>query len=205
MNRSRAGASPGAGAQKRTLGRAPLREIPTPESAEKKPLSPYGTAKLASESILLDAALSRGTVARCHRYFNVYGPRQDPRSPYSGVISIFCASLRAGRAPTIFGDGEQTRDFISVHDAARANVIAATSPGISSGIANICTGRAVSLNRVFALQRAHYPQSSSPLYASPRAGDIRHSCGVPDKARAELGFTPEVPLDAGLAELVRNR
>src|SRR5262249_34533843 len=91
-------------------------ELPIRESAEKNPISPYGAAKLASEAILLGHAAAFSLTVRCQRYFNVFGPRQDPSSPYSGVISIFERRYREGTPVTIFGDGQQTRDFISVHD-----------------------------------------------------------------------------------------
>jgi UDP-glucose 4-epimerase len=178
-------------------GRSPLNE-----QAGIRPISPYGAAKLASESILLGHAVAFGLTVRCQRYFNVYGPRQDPKSPYSGVISIFGDRLRAGLAPTIFGDGEQTRDFIAVDDVARANVLAATTPQIRSGVANICTGRATTLNQLAAVLRGLVPDAPAAVLAPPKAGDIRHSLGAPDAARAELGFTAEVPLADGLAALL---
>ncbi len=123
-------------------------EVPLREDTPLHPLSPYGGAKLASESLLFSHARSFGFTVRCQRYFNVFGPRQDPRSPYSGVISIFAEKMSRGVAPPIFGDGEQSRDFIFVQDVARANVLAATQPGQENGVANICTGHATSLNRV---------------------------------------------------------
>jgi UDP-glucose 4-epimerase len=123
-------------------------ELPVRESAAKHPISPYGAAKLASEILLLGYATAYGITVRCQRYFNVFGPRQDPTSPYSGVISVFQQRYRDGKPVTIFGDGKQTRDFISVHDIARANVLAATAPNLTSGAANICTGRATSLLEV---------------------------------------------------------
>ena len=101
-----------------TYGNA--RELPIPESAEKFPISPYGAAKLASEAVLLGHGAAFGITVRCQRYFNVFGPRQDPASPYSGVISVFERRYREGKPVTIHGDGDQTRDFISVHDVARA-------------------------------------------------------------------------------------
>src|ERR1700677_5049031 len=107
-------------------------------------MSPYGSAKLNSEALLLHYSAKYGLPASCLRYLNVFGPRQDPRSPYSGVISIFLDCFERDAAPTIYGDGEQTRDFVSVHDVARANVIAATQKGLRSGVVNICTGRATS-------------------------------------------------------------
>ncbi|MBP6507431.1 MAG: NAD-dependent epimerase/dehydratase family protein [Opitutaceae bacterium] len=173
----------------------PIREETTP-----KPISPYGEAKLASEGILLGRA---GLTVRCHRYFNVFGPRQDPASPYSGVISIFERRYREGKGVTIYGDGQQTRDFISVHDVARANAIAATGPGIASGVANICTGRPTSLREVVGIFALHYPAAPAPQFAPGRPGDIIHSLGRPDRAKAEIGFVAQVPVAEGLAELIR--
>jgi UDP-glucose 4-epimerase len=180
-----------------------VREMPIHENAEKRPISPYGAAKLASEAILLGHAEAFGITARCQRYFNVFGPRQDPHSPYSGVISIFCDRLGAGKPPTIYGDGEQTRDFISVYDVARANVLAATSTGITSGVANICTGRATSLNQLVAVLRAQIANAPAAIYAEPKAADIRHSLGAPDAAQAQLGFAAGVTLEDGLAAIVK--
>ena len=176
-------------------------DLPITEETAKQPISPYGEAKLQSEGILL--AAGAGLTARCHRYFNVFGPRQDPASPYSGVISIFERRYREGQGVTIYGDGRQTRDFISVHDVARANVIAATKPGIASGAANICTGHATSLLDVVAEFSRHYPQVPPPRHAAARAGDIIHSLGRPDRARTELGFAAQVSVADGLAELIR--
>jgi UDP-glucose 4-epimerase len=175
---------------------------PITEQMETRPISPYGAAKLASEALLLGHAAAFGFTARCQRYFNVYGPRQDPRSLYSGVISIFCDTLRAGLAPTIFGDGEQTRDFIFVQDVARANVLAATAPEIASGVANICSGRATTLNQLATGLRTYFAGSRAPVHGAPKAADIRHSLGSPTVAAAAFGFTAEVPLAVGLATLM---
>lgn len=179
-------------------------DLPIRECAAKNPISPYGAAKLASEALLLGHGAAYGLTVRCQRYFNVFGPRQDPASPYSGVISIFDRRYRDGRAVTIYGDGRQTRDFISVHDVARANVIAATRPDLRSGAANICTGRATSLLEVVAVFRQHYPAIAAPSHAAPRAGDIIHSRGAPEEAAAALGFQAAVPVEDGLRELIRQ-
>ena len=179
-------------------------ELPIREHAEKKPISPYGAAKLASEALLLGHAAAFGFVARCQRYFNVFGPRQDPASPYSGVISIFDRRYREDKPVTIYGDGRQTRDFISVHDVARANAIAATKPGLVSGAANICTGRATSLLEVVSVFRGEYNATAAPTHAAARTGDIIHSRGAAEEAARALGFRAEVSVEHGLQELVRQ-
>ena len=177
-------------------------DLPIRESAEKLPISPYGAAKLASEALLLGHAAAFGLTVRCQRYFNVFGPRQDPASPYSGVISIFDRRFREGKPVTIYGDGRQTRDFISVHDVARANVIAATKPAIASGVANICTGRGTSLLEIVDVFRREYPDAPATQHAAARAGDIVHSRGAPEAAAAALGFRSEVSVESGLRELI---
>jgi UDP-glucose 4-epimerase len=178
-------------------------DLPIRESTEKNPISPYGAAKLASEALLLGHSAAFGMTVRCQRYFNVFGPRQDPASPYSGVSSIFERRYRDGKPVTIYGDGGQTRDFISVHDVARANVLAATRPELVSGVANICTGRATSLAQIVEVFRAHYPQHPAPIHAAPRAGDIVHSRGEPQEAGTAFGFHAQENIAAGLAELIR--
>jgi len=174
---------------------------PIDEDTVKKPLSPYGVAKLASEELLLSYSADYGFVVRCQRYFNVYGPRQDPRSPYSGVISLFVDCSRNHRPPTIFGDGEQTRDFISVHDVARANVLAATKQDLNSGVANICTGTASSINEVWTQISRGQAHLLGADHAPFRQGDIRRSLGSPLAALDALGFKPEISLEAGLLTL----
>ncbi len=177
-------------------------DLPIPEDAPKKPVSPYGEAKWNSEEWLHARAAQSGFTVRCHRYFNVFGPRQDPASPYSGVISIFDRRYRDGKPVTIFGDGQQTRDFITVHDVARANVIAATRPEITSGSANVCTGNATSLLDIVNVFASHYPQVDAPSFAEGREGDIIHSLGCPDRVKEQLGFVAEVPVADGLGELI---
>jgi len=183
-------------------------ELPIDEDSPKQPISPYGEAKLRSESILLDspAVALDDCAVRCQRYFNVFGPRQDPASPYSGVISVFQNCYAEGRAPTIYGDGRQTRDFISVYDVARANALAATSTrsDLASGVANICTGRATSLLDIVRIFSAEYSDAPPPVFAPARGGDIVHSLGNPARARAELGFGAEWTVERALAELIRS-
>ena len=179
-------------------------DLPVRETAPQHPISPYGAAKLASESLLLGHAAAFGLTVRCQRYFNVFGPRQDPASPYSGVLSIFDQRYREGKPVAVYGDGQQTRDFVSVHDVARANVIAATRVEVKSGVANICTGRGTALLEVIDVFRRHYPNATPPTHLPARTGDIIHSRGSPDVAARELGFRAEVTIEAGLAELIRS-
>ena len=177
-------------------------DLPLRETALTRPVSPYGAAKLAGEALLLGHGAAFGLTVRCQRYFNVFGPRQDPASSYSGAISIFERRHREGKPVTLFGDGRQTRDFISVHDVARANVIAATQPGLESGVANICTGRGTSLLDVLAVFARAYPDVPYPTHAPARAGDVRHSVGAPDEAANALGFRTEVAVEQGLRDLI---
>jgi len=179
-----------------------LAELPLHEAMVGRPISPYGAAKLASEALLLGHAAAFGFTAFCLRYFNVYGPRQDPRSPYSGVISVFAERMRSGTAPAIFGDGGQTRDFIFVGDVARANALAATKSGVRSGVANICTGQPTGLKELAAALGKLFPAAPAPVYREARAGDIRASLGSPATAKRELGFAAEVKLVDGLEKLV---
>jgi UDP-glucose 4-epimerase len=179
-------------------------DLPIRENASKHPISPYGAAKLASEALLLGHGAAFGITVRCQRYFNVFGPRQDPASPYSGVLSIFDRRYREGKPVAIYGDGRQTRDFVSVHDVARANLIAATHPEAKSGSVNICTGRATSLLEVIDVFHRHYPNATPPSHLPARSGDIVHSRGAPEAAASELGFRATVTIESGLAELIRT-
>ena len=158
----------------------------------------------ASEALLGGSAAAFGSIVRCQRYFNVYGPRQDPHSPYSGVISRFVAKLMAGEAPTIFGDGAQTRDFVHVGDVARANVLAATLPGIFSGSSNICTGVPTTINDLAKALGTLVPHAPLPTYAPSVRGDIRYSLGNPQAAARDLGFVHRLGLTEGLASLLED-
>jgi UDP-glucose 4-epimerase len=180
------------------------KDQPLREDRECRPLSPYGGAKLASEALLLSAARTFGFTALCLRYFNVFGPRQDPKSPYSGVISIFADKMKRGEVPIIFGSGEQSRDFIAVGDVARANAAAATVPKIESGALNICTGQATTLNKLVTTLQVMLPGSNLPSHAAGRPGDIEHSVGAPDRAREGLGFSATISIEAGLSRLVAS-
>lgn len=175
--------------------------LPNRESATPRPQSPYAAAKLAAEVMLLGYAASYGLEAVCLRYFNVYGPRQDPHSLYSGVLSIFTDRFRQGLPVTVYGDGEQTRDFIAVRDVARANREALLQTPITAGHYNVCTGRGVSLNQILAIYRELFPEAPSVDYATARIGDIRHSRGDPEQLHNLLGFSAETLFAQGVQEL----
>lgn len=164
------------------------------------PVSPYALQKYASERYgqLLHALYGFETVAL--RYFNVFGPRQVFDSPYSGVIARFCTAFLAGERPTVFGDGLQSRDFISVADVARANLAAAAAPAaqVAGRIFNIAGGRSVSLLELVSSLNELTGQGLEPVFAPARAGDVRHSQADIAAARAAFGFAATVSLDEGL-------
>ena len=155
-----------------------------------------------SEQLLQAYATSYGISSICFRFFNVYGPRQDPKSPYSGVVSIFAEKFISGQQATVFGDGEQSRDFIFVKDLARALASAATTPTQSDGIYNLCTGRSSTLLDLVTILQEAYPEAPEPQFADDRAGDIKHSLGDPGAARQRLGFEAGTPFRDGIRALL---
>jgi nucleoside-diphosphate-sugar epimerase len=136
------------------------------------------------------------------RYFNVFGPRQDPSSPYSGVISLFISALCDGRRPTIYGDGEHTRDFTYVTNVVDGVLRACHAPNVSGQVINVATGGRVSLNRLFRTLQVLTGATVEPIYVEPRAGDIKDSQADITKAKALLGYTPLVTFEDGLASTV---
>jgi UDP-glucose 4-epimerase len=173
------------------------------ETAQTRPLSPYGEAKLESEKILADLSRSQPAISTVAlRYFNVYGPRQDPRSPYSGVISILAAAFRDGRPFTLHGDGGQTRDFISVADVAMANKLALTRPVNGSLVVNVCTGQATALTEMIRVMGTITGRSLDPACQPAREGDIRHSLGTPEAAQRHLGFRSANSIETGLGSFL---
>jgi UDP-glucose 4-epimerase len=174
--------------------------LPVGEDLPTRPVSPYGIDKRASELALGYYAAVHGVATTALRFFNVFGPRQDPSSPYSGVISIFADRARDGRDLTVFGDGEQTRDFVYVGDVARAVVTAATTARGDGAVINIGTGREITINQLAAAVVRHGGGTSRIVHAAPRAGEILRSVAAVDRARELLGFTAEVAFAAGLAE-----
>jgi UDP-glucose 4-epimerase len=177
-------------------------ELPVAEETGEHPLSPYGIDKRASELFLRYASLVHSVATQPLRFFNVYGPRQDPRSPYSGVISIFIDRGLAGRDLTIYGDGEQTRDFVFVGDVVRAVVGAALADSGAGLPVNIATGQSTSVNQL-AAEVLRLCGSSAPVHhAEARAGEIRHSVARVTRAEEVLGFRAETPLAEGLRQTV---
>jgi len=176
--------------------------IPITEDAACRPLSAYGADKYGCELHAGVASHVHGIPAVGLRFFNVYGPRQDPKSPYSGVISIFCERISRGLPIAIYGDGRQTRDFVYVADVVTALVHAMSLRPADAPAFNVCTGIATS---VADLARAIADVAGTGLHADrqpPRAGEIRHSLGDPERARAALGLQPPTDLRSGLTHVL---
>jgi UDP-glucose 4-epimerase len=176
--------------------------MPVDEDTPKSPVSPYGIDKLASELALDYYAAVHGVPATWLRFFNVYGPRQDPSSPYSGVISIFADRARAGRPLTIFGDGGQTRDFVYVGDVVRA-IVAALGDGNSRVVANVGTGREITVLELARTVVELCGGKSTIDHAPTRAGEISKSLARVDRLRDALGVVAQTPLVDGLRETLR--
>jgi UDP-glucose 4-epimerase len=172
-------------------------ELPVAEDAPKRPVSPYGIDKLASELALDYYAAVHGVPTTALRFFNVYGPRQDPSSPYSGVISIFADRARAGRPLTIFGDGGQTRDFVYVGDVVRA-ITAALADGNDRVVANVGTGGEISVLELARIIVDLCGGASPIQHAPPRAGEILKSYARVGRLRDALGVVAETKLVDGL-------
>ena len=176
--------------------------LPVGEDTPTRPVSPYGIDKLASEHALDYYAAVHGVPATSLRFFNVYGPRQDPSSPYSGVISIFADRARAGRPLTLYGDGSQTRDFVYVGDVVRA-IIAGLGDGGDRVVANVGTGREITVLELARTIVELCGGKSTIDHAPPRAGEILKSRARVDRLREALGVVAETSLVDGLRETLR--
>ncbi|HET7617891.1 MAG TPA: SDR family oxidoreductase [Vicinamibacterales bacterium] len=172
--------------------------LPKHEEMPTNPLSPYALQKVVGEQYLKMFTTLYGLETVTIRYFNVFGPRQDPSSPYSGVISVFATSLLENRAPTIYGDGGQTRDFTYVANVVDGVLRACEAPGASGEIVNVATAGRISLNELFETMRALVGASVEPVYGPPRAGDVRDSQADISKAKRLLGYEPTVSFEEGL-------
>jgi nucleoside-diphosphate-sugar epimerase len=172
--------------------------LPKHEEMPTRPLSPYALQKLVGEQYLAMFTRLYGLDTVTIRYFNVFGPRQDPSSPYSGVISLFISALVDGRRPTIYGDGEQTRDFTYIANVVDGVLRACHQPGIGGEMMNVATGGRISLNELFTTLCDLVGTRLEPIYAAPRAGDVRDSQADISRARRLTGYEPIVDLRAGL-------
>ena len=177
--------------------------LPKVETMPAAPLSPYALQKLVAEQYCQMFTTLYGFDTVTIRYFNVFGPRQDPSSPYSGVISLFISALCDGRRPTIHGDGEQTRDFTYVANVVDGVLRACHAPGASGEVINVATAGRISLNQLFASVKREVGSSLEPDYSNPRAGDVRDSQADIGKAQRLLGYTPIVGFDEGLGRTVK--
>src|ERR1700757_5104045 len=178
--------------------------LPKHEGMTPHPISPYAVAKLASEHYMISFYRCYGLETVCLRYFNIFGPRQDPSSPYSGVLAKFITQMLRGQPPTINGDGEQSRDFTYIDNAVEANLLACKAPATRAAgqIFNVATGRRVTLNETFKLLEPMTSFAGQPNYGPERSGDIKHSLADISKAEAGLGYTPKVDFEEGLLRTV---
>ncbi len=172
--------------------------LPKVESMRPEPQSPYAVQKLTGEYYAAVFSSCFGLETVSLRYFNVYGPRQDPSSPYSGVISVFMRSLLERRPPTIYGDGEQSRDFTFVEDIVDITLRAARTPGVSGRMYNAGAGGRHTLNAVWRTLQQIEGVRLPPVYGPPRPGDVRHSQADISAAVRDLGYAPRFSLEEGL-------
>src|SRR5580658_2839886 len=174
--------------------------LPKHERMTPDPISPYAVAKLASERYMISFYRCYGLETVALRYFNIFGPRQDPSSTYSGVLAKFITQMLSGKQPTIFGDGEQSRDFTYIDNAVEANLLACKAPAAQAAgkVFNVATGRRATLNETFKILQSFTSYSGSPIYAAERSGDIKHSLADISAAEEHLGYKPRVNFEDGL-------
>jgi len=172
--------------------------LPKVETMEPEPISPYGVTKYVGELYAQTFGRVYGLENVSLRYFNIFGPRQDPASPYSGVLAKFCTAFLEETQPVIFGDGEQTRDFTYVDNAVSANLLACEAPNVSGKVFNIGVGGRFSLNQTVELLRSISGTQLEVKYDPPRDGDIRDSQADITQARELLGYDPQVEFEQGL-------
>lgn len=172
------------------------------ESDIPSPLSPYAAAKLAGEYYCQAFANSFGIETVAIRYFNVFGPRQDPNSPYSAVIPLFVTALLAGRQPVIYGDGKQSRDFTFVANVVQGNLLAADAPDVSGRVFNVANGRSTSLLDLISLLNQYLGTRVEPIFEPARTGDVRESLADISEARRALGYEPQVDFEEGLRQTI---
>jgi UDP-glucose 4-epimerase len=177
-------------------------ELPKHEGLQTRPIAPYAVAKLAAEGYAQSFSHVYGLDTVVLRYFNVFGPRQDPRSEYAAVIPKFIIAAFEGSTPVIFGDGEQTRDFTYVDNVVQANLLAMHAPDAAGKVYNVALGESVTLNRLVEQVGELSGRELTVEYAPPRAGDVRHSRADITRARTELGYHPAVDFTEGLRRTI---
>jgi len=173
-------------------------ELPKTEAMPPAPISPYGVSKFVGELYAQVFGRCYGLENVCLRYFNVFGPRQDPGSPYSGVLSRFITCFLDGAPPVVYGDGEQSRDFTYVENVVQANLLACEAPGASGKVFNIGTGARITLNETLRLLEKITGKSAETRYDLPREGDIRDSQAEITLGRSILGYDPRIAFEEGL-------
>jgi len=176
--------------------------LPKVETMPENPISPYALTKLTGEKYCVVFHRIYGLPTVCLRYFNVFGPRQNPRSPYSAVISRFIDMALEGRRPTVYGDGEQSRDFTYIDNVVSANLLACQAEGVAGMFFNVGTGERHTLNELLGSLSTILGKQLEPVYMDRRAGDVQHSQADIEKARRFLGYTPEVGFEDGLRRTV---
>ena len=178
--------------------------LPKYEAMRPDPISPYAVQKLASEHYMVSFYRCYGLETVCLRYFNIFGPRQDPTSPYSGVLAKFITQMLRGEQPTIHGDGEQSRDFTYIDNAVEANLLACKAPvdKAAGQVFNTATGRRVTLNETFKLLQGLTTYKGPAKYGPERGGDIKHSLADISRIEAALGYKPKVDFEEGLRRTV---
>ncbi len=178
--------------------------LPKHEGMKPDPISPYAVAKLAGEHYMVSFYRCYGLETVALRYFNVFGPRQDPSSPYSGVLAKFITVMLRGEQPTIYGDGEQSRDFTFIDNVVEGNLLACKAPAARAAgqFFNVATGQRITLNETFKLLQGLTSYKGQPKYEAERGGDIKHSLADISKAEAALGYRPTVDFEEGLRRTV---
>jgi UDP-glucose 4-epimerase len=178
--------------------------LPKQEQMLPNPISPYAVAKLTGEQYMRAFWRVYGLETVVLRYFNVFGPHQDPTSHYSGVMALFCRKMLAGEQPTIYGDGEQSRDFTFIENVVRGNLLASEAPAdkVAGEVMNLATGNRITLNDTFRLLAELTGYQGQPQYAEPRRGDIRDSLADISLARERMGYQPAIDFREGLRRTV---
>ena len=178
--------------------------LPKRESMPPNPISPYAVAKLASEYYMISFYRCYGLETVCLRYFNIFGPRQDPTSPYSGVLAKFITQMMNGQRPTIFGDGEQSRDFTYVDNAVDANLLACKAPAekVAGNVFNVATGNRFTLTQTFQALKKLMDFPGEVKYGDERTGDIKHSLADISPAEQAFGYKPKVDFEEGLRRTI---